>query len=183
MAGAGVRVMTEGRGRALGAGGSSSGVVDGENVDWPSGAGTATCEVVQAHGNLGATETIDPTLGSVHTGTLDDDTTITLLAAACPATSILLYLTQDGTGGWSITWAGSVTEIGAPDTTAGTTNLAVATTVDGGTSWVVAWVGSGIDPDELEAAGHWELMVDGGSPPAFLENGSGTDYLYVWVPG
>lgn len=33
----------------------------------------------------------------------------------------------------------------------------------------------------VQAVGHYEVMMDGGSPPAALESGSGTDWLYVWV--
>lgn len=33
-----------------------------------------------------------------------------------------------------------------------------------------------------QATGHYELLMDGSSPPAPLEDGSGTDWLYVWVP-
>jgi hypothetical protein len=35
---------------------------------------------------------------------------------------------------------------------------------------------------DIELAGHYELLMDGGSPPAPLEDGSGTDWLYTWVP-
>lgn len=120
------------------------------------------------HGAFGATETIDPTLGNVHTGTLDDDVTVTLSPPAGDAATLLLWLTQDGTGGWSITWAGSVTEMGAPDTSADTTNLAVATTVDSGTTWVVAWVGGSGGaassmwvPVTTYDGTNWMLAVDG----------------------
>lgn len=97
--------------------------------------------LVKVHGSFGAAETIDPTHGNVHTGTLDADTTVTIMPPAGDAATLLLWLSQDGTGGRDITWSGSVTEIGTPDTTAGLTNIGIATTVDGGSSWVVAWVG------------------------------------------
>jgi len=35
----------------------------------------------------------------------------------------------------------------------------------------------------LETSGHWEVLMDGGSPYEPLDNGSGTDWLWVWVPG
>ncbi len=134
-----------------------AGVVDGDNEDWDTGpldagvvpehtyelANEGGDPLVDAHGNFGTTETIDPTLGNVHTGTLDDDCTVTLSSPSGDAGSLLLWLTQDGTGGRDTTWAGSVTEVGTPDTTADVTNLAVASTVDGGSSWVVAWIGGG----------------------------------------
>lgn len=34
----------------------------------------------------------------------------------------------------------------------------------------------------LEASGHWEPLMDGGSPYAPLDDGTGTDWLFVWVP-
>lgn len=129
-------------------------VIDTDPITWASFGGSSVTRewelwneggdpMLQAHGNFGATETIDPTDGNVHTGTLDADCTVTLSAPAGTAASLLLWLTQDSTGGRDITWSGSVSEIGTPDTTADYTNLAVATTSDGGSSWVVAWVGSG----------------------------------------
>lgn len=59
---------------------------------------------VMAHGAMGATETIDAADGNQHTGTLDDDCTITVAAFA--AGSIIFAVTQDGTGGHGITWSG-----------------------------------------------------------------------------
>lgn len=40
-----------------------------------------------------------------------------------------------------------------------------------------------LDPDAVEVAGHWEPLMDGGSPYAPLDDGTGTDWLFVWVPG
>ncbi len=37
------------------------------------------------------------------------------------------------------------------------------------------------DADTFAAEGHYEVMMDGGSPPLPLESGSGTDWLYVFV--
>jgi hypothetical protein len=41
----------------------------------------------------------------------------------------------------------------------------------------VAW-GSAVS----EGVAHYEVLMDGSSPPAPLEDGSGFDWLYVWVP-
>jgi hypothetical protein len=40
----------------------------------------------------------------------------------------------------------------------------------------------GVVWENPETTGHWELLMDGGSPPEPLEDGSGTDWLYTWVP-
>jgi hypothetical protein len=173
--------------------------------------------VIHAHGTAGATETIDPTLGNVHSLTLDQDCTITLSApVGTGAATLALWVTQDGTGGWDITWPGSVTEEGTHTTTASTTQRVILESIDGGTAWIATWIGAGgsagtpattvedettfgITPavgtdteyarqdhthgsPNLETSGHWEVLMDGGSPPAALESGSGTDWLYVWVP-
>lgn len=60
-----------------------------------------------AHGAMGATETIDFTLGGFHTGTLDANVTLTITAPGM-ITSTELKLTQDATGGRTITWPASV---------------------------------------------------------------------------
>ncbi len=93
---------------------------------------------------MGSTETIDPTDGNVHTGTLTADCTITLdTPVGTGAATLALWLTEDGTGGWVVIWPGSVTEQGTHDTTLGTTSRVILETIDGGTSWVATWIGGG----------------------------------------
>lgn len=100
--------------------------------------------VIKPHGAAGATETIDPSDGNVHSLTLDSDLALTLAApTGSGACTLELRLTQDGTGGWDITWPGSVTLVGTLDTTAGTTSIVILETLDGGTSWVAVVVGGG----------------------------------------
>ncbi len=198
----------------------STGTFDGENVTWPTGPldpgvdGSAFelnteggQSVIFPHGSMGSTETFDPTDGNVHTGTLTADCTITLNAPSGTGAALLeLWLTQDGTGGWDVTWPGSVTVNGTPDTTLGTTTVWLLDTVDGGTSWVAFVAGGGstvaalddltdvtiTSPAEgdmlrydgsvwVNTPGRWEVLMDGGSPPEPLEDGSGTDWLYIWV--
>lgn len=100
----------------------------------------------QAHGNLGSTETFSAVTAGWHSGTLDANCTFTFTAKASGLQSImLLELTQDGTGGRTITWPGSV--VTSPNTgivtTAGTTSRFVATSRDGGTTWYVDPIGTG----------------------------------------
>jgi hypothetical protein len=97
-------------------------------------------ETLQAHGNLGATETIDLALGNVHTGTLDANCTFTFTGATNGlACAFYLRLTQDGTGSRTITWPGSVKWAGgvAPilSTGAGKVSALAFETTDGGTTW------------------------------------------------
>lgn len=98
--------------------------------------------VIYAHGSMGSTETFDPTDGNVHTGTLNADCTFTLNAPTGSGACILEFeITEDSTGGWAITWPGTVTEVGTHDTTADTTQLAIVKSNDGGASWLVVWIG------------------------------------------
>lgn len=41
----------------------------------------------------------------------------------------------------------------------------------------------GVSYKTLETLGHWEPLMDGASPYAPLDDGSGVDWLFVWVPG
>ncbi len=102
--------------------------------------------VEQAHGNMGSTETFDPATANVHTGTLNAACTFTLTAPADSTHACLIEIrtTQDGTGGWTITWPGSVTWAGGTPsiiTTAGALTVYVLETLDGGTTWIGAVAG------------------------------------------
>jgi hypothetical protein len=99
--------------------------------------------LIKAHGAMGSTETFDPTDGNVHTGTLNANCTFTLSAPAGSGAALLeLWLTQDATGGRTVTWPGSVTLQGTLDTTANTTSRVLLDTIDGGTNWIATVVGS-----------------------------------------
>lgn len=98
----------------------------------------------QNHNTLGATETFDGNVAGWHYGTLDQDCTFTLTASsALPVTLLVFEITQDGTGGWDITWPGSVVTdpVTGYDTTLGTTSRFLCSTRDGGTTWYVDLVG------------------------------------------
>jgi hypothetical protein len=203
---------------------------------------------VQAHGNLGSTETIDTANGNYHWGTLNANCTFTFTTISDTAERwFTLELIEDGTGGWTVTWPGSVTWLGgslpAHTTTAGTTTIYAFFTRNGGTTWIGGQLGGGSSmsfatpaivlgtaaaagaastvirsdstivafdatvPADVTAtaatgsaavaarrdhvhaladtAGHYELLMAAGisSPPEPLENGDGSDWLYVWVPG
>jgi hypothetical protein len=105
----------------------------------------------QAHGNTGTTETFDAAIGW-HSATLNDDCTFTLTGApAGTVSSLFLELTQDGTGGRTITLPASVVnkaELEADqDTTLSTTSFLVLLSRDGGTTWYGGWWGQSSGSD------------------------------------
>ncbi len=137
-------------------------------------------DFIEAHGTTGSTETFDPTDGNVHTATLDADCTVTLNApVGTGAATLELYLTQDGTGGWLVTWPGSVIWPGgtAPtlSTAPGDVDRIILETLDAGANWFGVMVGSG-----GATSGRWELAVIPGSPPDSLY--ADGDWLYIFVP-
>lgn len=98
-------------------------------------------EAIVAHGNVGNAETINLEDGNVHTGTLDDDCTFTFSNPPVSGRygAFTLELTQDGTGGWTPTFPGTVIwGDGTPPTLptgAGDTMRLFFDTMDGGTTW------------------------------------------------
>jgi hypothetical protein len=121
--------------------------------------------VIKAHGSLGATATFDPTDGNVHTGTLTANCTFTLNAPSGTGAARLLYeMLQDGTGGWTITWPGSVVWVNgitpSPDTTAGSITFYALVSTDGGITWF-ATAGSGGTVTSVALTVPAELSVSG----------------------
>ena len=105
-------------------------------------------ETVSTVAASGATETLDLADGNVHDLTLTADCTLTFAGAtAGVGCSFTLLLRQDGTGGWTATWPGSVVWPGgtAPtlDETASTVAILTFFTLDGGTVWYGFPTGSG----------------------------------------
>ena len=101
-------------------------------------------DVIKGHGSLGAAATFNPADGNVHTGTLTANCTVTLTApTGSGACTLELWLTEDATGGWTVTWPGSVTEQGTHSTALNTTSRVILESLDGGATWVASWVGSG----------------------------------------
>lgn len=175
-------------------------------------------ETVDAHGSPGATVTLDIGTGNWHSLTLTADCTVTVSGfTAATGCSVLVKVTQDGTGGWAITWdsdivfagddqpAQGIGEVswfilvsdegdgtiygfpvgggGSPATTVESeTTLGISSAVGTDTEYARQDHTHGTpDADAISAAGRWEVLMDGASPPAPLESGSGTDWLYVWV--
>jgi len=102
-------------------------------------------ETINPIGSVGATTTVDPTLGNVVTLTLTANLTITMGApVGSGSASMEFWVTENGTGGWTVAFAGSVTVQGTHDTTLGTTQRAIMESIDGGTNWVWAWAGGGV---------------------------------------
>jgi hypothetical protein len=94
-------------------------------------------EVTVAHGNTGATETLDISAGAHHTATIDESCTFTFSnpTASDELSSFTLSLTNGGA--FTVTWPGSVDWPGssAPDLTASGLDVLVFMTYDGGTIW------------------------------------------------
>lgn len=162
---------------------------DGDLLTWddasgtwiaaPGGTGLDVALVTVAA--AGATETIDVSTARTYDVTLDQDVTLTLTGAAVDeAWWVTLLIRQDGTGGWDVTWPGSVEwpTGGAPTIDPAINALTVVTlgSVDGGTVWLGFPTGGG-----ASSGGRWELAVTTGSPPDPLY--ADGDFLYIWVPG
>lgn len=99
-------------------------------------------EIVVTEAASGSTEDIDLSAGTVKDLTLTADCTLTFsnAPAAGVAGSFTLLLRQDGTGGWVVTWPGSVVwPSGTPPMltlTADALDALTFLTVDGGTVWL-----------------------------------------------
>ena len=94
--------------------------------------------------------TVDLANGNLHHLTLTGNVTLTLSGtAASVVCSLTLLLTQDATGGRSITWPASVKWMpsgSAPTftTTLSTRSIVELFTIDNGTTWFAALAGTGI---------------------------------------
>lgn len=99
-------------------------------------------ETVHAHGNTGATETIDLANGNVHTAAQDQACTYTFTnptnGVACSFTLILTAVTGAATWPASVNWPSGV----APTLTGRC--ILTFVTVDGGTNWDGFLAGSGL---------------------------------------
>ena len=110
----------------------------------------------------------------------DQDTTLS-------TTSFLVLMTRDGGTTWYGFWAGgSGSSISPATTVESETTFGITPAVGTDTEYARQdhTHGSPANPvteAAVQAVGHYEVMMDGGSPPAALESGSGTDWLYVWV--
>ena len=103
---------------------------------------TAYADTVVAAGNTGTALTLNCTQGNVFTATLTGNATITLSSpVSTGSTSITLVLTNDGTAGRTVAWAGGTFLFpgGAASlsrtTTANATDVWVFFTNNGGTTW------------------------------------------------
>jgi hypothetical protein len=105
-------------------------------------------EVVNTVAASGSTETLDLADGNVHDVTLTANCTLTLTGAtAGTACGMTIVARQDGTGGRTLTWPGSVAWVGgsAPtlQTAANAVDIIALLTLDGGTSWFGIHSGTG----------------------------------------
>lgn len=107
-------------------------------VRGPTGLTGPAFDSIQAHGNMGSSETFDISVADWHTGTFNANCTFTFAGAVNGVLSLMtLQLTGDGSH--SPTWPGSVVwPIGsAPPAPLGSSAVGEYTfdTIDGGTTW------------------------------------------------
>lgn len=124
---------------------------------------------VQAHGNMGATETIDLANGNYHWGMLDANCTFTFTVTADTKERwFTLELIEDATGGWTVTWPASVVWLGGSvpthTTTAGTTTIYAFFTRNGGTTWIGGQLGAAFSPLTTKGDLHGFSIVDARIP-------------------
>lgn len=96
-------------------------------------------------GNLGATETLDVSTCTWHRGTLNADCTFTVSGFTVDEALLSVEeITEDGTGGWGITWDTDVLFVGddQPDTTAGAVTFFLLWTSAGDSTVYGARVGA-----------------------------------------
>lgn len=102
-------------------------------------------EVPFPHGSMGSTETLDLDDSTWHTGTLNANVAITVTGFTDDeAGTMTVGLTQDGTGGWDVTWDADVDFGGAddqPNQTAGAITWYTLWSVDGDSTIYGAKVG------------------------------------------
>ena len=100
-----------------------------------------TTETVEAYGSSGSSVAVTTASGNIWTITLSSATvTISLTGSGnSVAEALTLYLTQDGTGGRTVSWPGSVTWLSgsapAINPTPGGLTVIVLETLNGGTTW------------------------------------------------
>lgn len=173
------------------------------------GTGTGGAETPVDHGNMGATETIDASVGTWHRGTLNTNCAITVTGyTADEAVVMVVKIDQDGTGGFSITWDADVLFVGddQPNQAATSVTYYVLWSDEGDTNIYGVRVGVALDIETLtttetdtdlrlapdgsggvewstgggSATTRWELAVIPGSPPDSLY--ADGDWIYIEVP-
>lgn len=105
----------------------------------------------------GAAQTIDVSVATVQDITLSANCTFTLAGAVSGrATSLTVVVRQDGTGGWTLTWPGSVSwpSGSAPvvPTAANAAQVFALITLDGGTTWFGGDVAPALDTNAAHIA-------------------------------
>ena len=140
---------------ALNGSGAVAGTTSPTFVTPTLGVATATSFATtrQAHGNAGATETFDRANGDTHTATLDANLTVTLSgwSASDTLSSMLLGLTQDGTGSRTVTWPAAVVTAPTITSTASAITWVNLWTTDGGTTVYATSTADGGSGDLLAA--------------------------------
>jgi hypothetical protein len=146
-----------------------------------------TVAVPVEHGNMGATETIDLAVGTVHRGTLNANCAITItgFAAGLFAEPLLFEVAQNGVGSFAITWDADVEWYGNDEPDQGATDVThyVFFGMDGDGTIYGFRAGGGVTADDIKDIGHWEVVVSGTAPPVAVSTPGDDDWVYAWVPG
>lgn len=142
----------------------------------PAGIKAAKYPVINTVAATGSTETLDGDDYDVHDVTLDASCTFTFTTSAT-VTEFTLILRQNGTGGWTTTWPGSVSWPGGVTptltTTASTYMVFEFMTVNAGTNWSGFVAGS--EAATATKPGIVELATD-------AETETGTDTVRAVTP-
>jgi hypothetical protein len=135
----------------------------------------------QAHGAAGATETFDMANGDTHTATLDANLTVTLTGWSASGTmsSMFIGLTQNGTGGYTVTWPAAVVVAPTVTTTANAITWVSLWTIDGGTTVYASSTADGVPIGSVSGLGTGvatALAINVGSAgaPVVLNGAAGT---------
>jgi hypothetical protein len=140
-------------------------------------------DTISALGNVTGTATANIASGNVITATMTGNTTWTFSGATNGVScTFTLRLSQDGTGGRTATWPGSVSWAGGtaptPSTAASALNVYIFQSLDGGTTWLGSLIqelpalplaiASGGTGTTTAAAAILALMTGGVTFPAYV---------------
>ncbi len=96
----------------------------------------ANPECLYAAGNITGAATLTRINGAIQTATLTGNVTLTLTTPAAPGDELTIIFTQDGTGGRTVTWPGTVRLAGTLTVTAAAGAVSLVRLLWNGTVWV-----------------------------------------------
>lgn len=158
------------------------------------GTGTGGAETPVDHGSMGATETIDAVVGTWHQGTLNANCAITVTGFTVDeAVVMIVRISQNGVGGFAITWDADVLFSGEDQPAQAATSVSwyVLWTDEGDTNIYGARVGAGATVEDLittetdtelvlvpDGAGGVEWVAGAGGAHILLADGHATPFAF-----